>query len=74
MKTTAKKAAPKKDAATIAALIEAGNALDHKFIDLVAFCAANIRESKLQDLVDDWAGRDERKAWKEATANTTDHG
>ena len=48
-------------------VIRAGDNLDHKFIDLVAFCAANIPESKLQDLVDDWAGHDERAAWTAAT-------
>jgi hypothetical protein len=50
----------------VARLVEAGDNLDHKFIDLVAFCAANIPENKLQELVDDWAGHEERAAWTRA--------
>lgn len=51
----------------LSVVVEAGDNLDHKFIDLVAFCAANIPDSKLQDLVDDWAGHEERAAWTKAT-------
>lgn len=51
----------------VKAMKEAGDALDRKFIDLVAFASVHLPSNCLQELVDDWAGHDERAAWKEAS-------
>ena len=51
----------------VRAMKEAGEALDRKFIDLVAFASVHLPSKCLQELVDDWAGHDERAAWKEAS-------